>query len=67
MATGFLYYTINTRTEILAGVPLSTIAILHTVAALLILAFVILHVYMITTGPTIFSHLRTMITGWEKG
>lgn len=67
MASGFLYYTINTRTEMLAGVPLSTIAVLHTVAALLILAFVIVHVYMITTGPTVFSHLRAMITGWEKG
>lgn len=66
MVTGFLYYTINTRADVMAGVPLQTIAVLHTLCALLILAFVIMHVYMITTGPTVFSHLKAMITGWER-
>ncbi|SCX92619.1 cytochrome b/b6 domain-containing protein [Desulfoluna spongiiphila] len=66
MITGFLYYTVNTRTDVMADVSLKAIAVFHTVGALLVLAFVIMHVYMVTTGPTVFSHLKTMITGWEK-
>ncbi len=27
---------------------------------------IIIHIYMITTGHTIFAHTRAMITGWEK-
>ncbi|VFQ44223.1 cytochrome b/b6 domain-containing protein [Desulfoluna butyratoxydans] len=66
MITGFLYYTINTRTDFMADVGLKAIAVLHTFGALLVLAFIIMHVYMITTGPTVFSHLKAMITGWER-
>lgn len=66
MATGFLYYTVNTRTDFMADVGLGAIAVIHTLGALMILAFVIMHVYMITTGPTLTSHVKAMITGWEK-
>jgi thiosulfate reductase cytochrome b subunit len=30
------------------------------------LAFVIAHVYLITTGHTLTAHLRAMVTGWEE-
>jgi thiosulfate reductase cytochrome b subunit len=26
----------------------------------------VVHVYMTTTGYTIFAHIRAMITGWEQ-
>ncbi len=31
-----------------------------------ILSFVIIHIYMITTGHTILAHTRAMISGWEE-
>jgi thiosulfate reductase cytochrome b subunit len=44
---------------------LSTIAVLHTAGAFLMLAFLIAHVYLITTGPTLTAQLKAMITGWD--
>ncbi|MDX2298335.1 MAG: cytochrome b/b6 domain-containing protein [Xanthomonadaceae bacterium] len=44
---------------------LSTIALLHTVGAFLMLAFLIAHIYLITTGHTVTAQLKAMITGWE--
>lgn len=38
---------------------------LHRFGAWLFLSFLILHVYMITTGKTVFSSLIAMITGYE--
>lgn len=44
---------------------LRLIAIAHTLGAFLMVAFVVLHVYMTTTGETVLSNLRAMITGYE--
>lgn len=41
------------------------IAVAHTLGAFLMVAFVLLHVYMTTTGETALSNLRAMITGYE--
>ncbi|MGA6927111.1 MAG: hypothetical protein WBY88_15585 [Desulfosarcina sp.] len=38
----------------------------HTGAAFAILSFVIVHVYMTTTGHTLSAHIKAMISGWEK-
>lgn len=48
------------------AVPYSTLAWLHTLGAFILLAFFIVHVYMTTTGRTVFSNIRAMITGWEE-
>ncbi|HOK15114.1 MAG TPA: cytochrome b/b6 domain-containing protein, partial [Candidatus Kapabacteria bacterium] len=45
---------------------LSTIAYWHTIGAFLLVAFVIAHLYLITTGQTITSNLKAMITGYEE-
>ncbi|MDR4987840.1 MAG: cytochrome b/b6 domain-containing protein [Bacteroidales bacterium] len=45
---------------------LAPIAYLHTLGAYLLLAFVLVHVYLITTGHTLTSNLKAMITGWEE-
>jgi thiosulfate reductase cytochrome b subunit len=50
---------------IISGFELKTIAILHTVTAFLLLAFLIVHVYMTTTGHTPTSNIKAMITGYE--
>ena len=44
---------------------LSIIAIIHTLGAFALLAFVIAHVYLTTTGDTPLSSIIAMITGWE--
>jgi thiosulfate reductase cytochrome b subunit len=45
---------------------LQWIAVAHTVGAFLLLAFLITHLYLITTGQTLTSNLKAMITGYEE-
>ncbi len=42
-----------------------TIALLHTAGAFLLVMFLIVHVYMTTTGHTVFSHIKAMLVGYE--
>ena len=63
MSTGLLYYLYNDISPIL---PLSVLAVIHTLVALFLLNFLIIHVYMTTTGHSLFSHIAGMITGWEE-
>jgi thiosulfate reductase cytochrome b subunit len=42
------------------------IAVVHTAGAFLLVAFLIGHLYLITTGTTATSNLKAMITGWEE-
>lgn len=63
MATGLLYYLYNTLPN---GFPLGILAIIHTLVAFLLLNFLVIHVYMTTTGHSIFSHIAGMLTGWEE-
>ena len=42
------------------------VAFVHTAAAFAMITFVVIHVYMTTTGKTLFHYIRTMITGYEK-
>ena len=37
----------------------------HTIGAFLMLAFLISHLYLATTGPRITSQVKAMVTGWE--
>ncbi len=67
MASGLLYWGYNSWAEWgLSGLPLGIVALVHTAGAFAILSFIIVHIYMTTTGHTVFSHLKAMITGWEK-
>ena len=45
---------------------LRSIAVVHTAGAFLLVAFVVAHVYLITTGRTLTSNLKAMITGDEE-
>lgn len=45
---------------------IEVIALFHTAAAFLLVAFIIVHLYLITTGTTITSNLKAMITGYEE-
>jgi thiosulfate reductase cytochrome b subunit len=67
MATGFLYWGYNSwQAWGLSWLSLPVVAFIHMAGAFAILSFVVVHVYMITTGHTIFAHTRAMITGWEE-
>ncbi|WIM06395.1 MAG: cytochrome b/b6 domain-containing protein [Candidatus Nitricoxidivorans perseverans] len=67
-STGLLYIFHDYWTEwgLRAYVTLEWVAFFHTMAAFMMLAFLIIHVYLITTGHTIGAHLKAMITGWEE-
>ncbi len=45
---------------------LEDVAYLHAVGAFMMLIFLIVHMYLITTGKTVWSHMKAMITGWEE-
>jgi thiosulfate reductase cytochrome b subunit len=67
MATGFLYWTYNSWAQWgLTFLSLKVLAVIHVAGGFAILSFVIVHIYMITTGHTIFAHTRAMVTGWEE-
>lgn len=47
-------------------IPLEWIAIIHTLGAFLLMTFVVVHVYMTTTGHTLTTNIKAMVTGWEN-
>ncbi|MCG8640163.1 MAG: cytochrome b/b6 domain-containing protein [Desulfobacterales bacterium] len=63
MVTGLLYYLYN---DIPQWIPLDILAGVHTLFGLFLLNFLIVHLYMTTTGHSLFSHISGMITGWEE-
>jgi thiosulfate reductase cytochrome b subunit len=69
LITGILYilyrYPQQHGVEALNVESLRTIAILHTVGAFLLVAFLIAHLYLITTGDTVLGNLKAMLTGYE--
>lgn len=50
----------------ISSLQLEWVAVGHTIGAFLMLAFLISHVYLITTGHKITSQVKAMITGWEE-
>ena len=67
MATGFLYWGYNAWIEWgVSSFTLQVVALIHTVGAFSIFSFLVVHLYMTTTGHTIFAHIKAMITGWEE-
>jgi thiosulfate reductase cytochrome b subunit len=68
--TGILYmfYRYPTRygIEAINISSLRAIAIIHTASAILLVTFVIVHLYLITTGTTVTSNLKAMLTGYEE-
>ena len=60
----YLYYHYPNKPFELAG--LKAIATIHVIGAFLLVVFLIVHLYLITTGTTPSSNLKAMITGYEK-
>jgi thiosulfate reductase cytochrome b subunit len=64
----YIYYRYPHRADMKSiGIEgLERVALIHTLGAFLLVAFVIVHLYLITTGHTPTSNLKAMITGWEE-
>jgi len=64
--TGWLYlFYANWQDWGLGKLQLQWVATGHTLGAFLMLAFLISHLYLATTGHKITSQVKAMITGWE--
>lgn len=70
VTTGLLYmlyrYPQRHGIEALNIESLGTIAVIHTLGAFLLVGFIIMHLYLITTGEKFTSNLKAMITGYEE-
>jgi thiosulfate reductase cytochrome b subunit len=67
MTTGFMYWGYKSWPAWgLSGLSLKVLAVAHTMGGFAILMFLVIHVYMTTTGHRIFAHIKAMITGWEE-
>ncbi|PLW79273.1 cytochrome B [Cohaesibacter celericrescens] len=65
--SGIAYLLYNLWAHLDSGRQLFTlVAFAHTAAAFMMITFVVIHVYMTTTGKTVFHYIRTMITGYER-
>lgn len=68
--SGIMYMMHKTIDEndmvIISEFNLESIATWHTLGAFLLIIFLVVHVYMTTTGHTITSNIKAMMTGWEE-
>lgn len=66
MVSGMLYWGYNSwESWGIKSLSLQWVAVVHMAGAFAILSFIIVHVYMTTTGHTITAHIKAMISGWE--
>ena len=67
MITGLLYYTYNSwESWGLGWLSLKVLAVVHILGAFAILSFILIHVYMTTTGHSVTAHIQAMFSGWEE-
>jgi thiosulfate reductase cytochrome b subunit len=65
-SSGIVYLTYPLWAKMAAGtIALPVVAFIHLAAAYLVSLFVIIHVYMTTTGKTPLHYVKTMITGYD--
>jgi thiosulfate reductase cytochrome b subunit len=64
----YMFYRYPTKhgVEAINIQTLKFIAIFHTIAAILLIAFLVTHLYLITTGETVTSNIKAMLTGYEE-
>lgn len=66
LLSGFLYLYFNYPIQGIELDSLEPIAYIHTIGAYVMITFIVIHLYLITTGRTVFSNLKAMVTGWEE-
>ncbi|MDE2292447.1 MAG: cytochrome b/b6 domain-containing protein [Elusimicrobia bacterium] len=66
VGTGLLYLAARWRPDAVAWLGgLRGVALIHTAGAYALVCFLIVHLYMLSTGPGARAHLRAMVTGWH--
>lgn len=67
MLTGLIFLFPEFTPEKIHGMDgLLPVALLHFISASAIVMFMVAHIYLGTTGSTVSSMFKTMITGWHK-
>ncbi len=64
--SGFLYLYFNYPVAGIELGGLDVVAFVHTLGAFMLMAFIIAHIYLTTTGHRPLSSIKAMITGWEE-
>ncbi len=66
VVTGVIMWAISGRPALAAHTGgLTVVAPIHNLGAWAFLAFFVLHLYLTTTGHTVFSNLRAMVSGYD--
>ncbi len=63
--SGIAYLLYSVWATVDSGTALMWTALVHTAVAFAILVFVILHVYLLTTGESFREHVKPMINGFD--
>lgn len=66
LISGFLYMFYHYPNKPIELAGLETVAIIHVAGAFLLVVFLIVHLYLITTGSTPLTNIKAMITGIEE-
>ena len=67
LTTGLLMWSGQRWPQAVAAIGgLSVLALIHTLGAWLFATFIVVHVYLTTTGTTPLAHLKAMILGYEE-
>jgi thiosulfate reductase cytochrome b subunit len=67
IVTGAMIWLVGTSPAFAAAIGgLGIIAPLHSLGSWMFISFLVAHVYLTTTGHTVFSHVRGMIEGYEE-
>lgn len=70
VGSGLLYlfhkYINANEVVVISDFELGTIATWHTFGAYVLLTFIVIHVYMTTTGHTPTANIKAMVTGYEE-
>lgn len=64
--SGLLYLFFHDTKDLPMLDNLESIAVIHTIGAFLMIAFLITHMYLITTGKTVSSNIKGMVSGYEE-
>lgn len=64
--SGLLYLLYALWAPVVGGNMLAWVALVHTAVAFAILIFVIVHIYLLTTGHSFKEHVMPMINGFDE-
>ncbi len=65
LISGFLYMFYHYPNKPIELAGLKTVATIHVIGSFLLVVFLIVHLYLITTGTTPLTNLKAMISGFE--